>query len=127
MKRYHTGINALYLPSWCGGDNREENQEESTISSTSVSFDMHSQPYLLVPYRDNLPKRKGWGHPLFKGLVEAKENWLDTIGRANHQLKSFHPLQFKRMHEVYPKGFTWEQLEQHPALILIPYQVFLYS
>lgn len=99
--KYHTGIDALYLPSWC------EPNDGKTYTG-------NNQTVLLGPYRDNLDPlfrdAESWSHPILAGLTRAVK-----LSRS--------PIIFKRIHELYPSSYTWEQLLQHRAMVLIPYQV----
>ena len=99
--KYHTGLDAMYLPSWC---------EPSVVYQP-----MDGMPYLLGPYRDNLGGElvngtdvAAWSHPLFKGLSEALRGT---------------PIQMRRMRELYGGSYSWRHVVRHPAIVYIPYQV----
>lgn len=103
---YHTGLQALYLPSWC--EPREADGREVTYAPR------RGQPVLLGMYRDNLDfpnfsDEASWKHPILQGLTRAAKR-----ARSAYD--------FKRMHELYAR-YEWSDLMRHPALILIPYQV----
>jgi len=101
--KYHTGLDAIYLPSWCG-----------IISKNAVSYNPSRSEYLLGPYRDNLDfplfrDPESWKHPILQGLTKAiYETGTKFI--------------FKRMRTLYDP-YKIEDLIAHPAIILIPYQV----
>ena len=101
--RYHTGIDVEYIPSWCG-DLHEYRPSRSEI--------------LLGPYRDNLDyprfsEEESWNHPIMKELTE-------TISESGSSLN------FVRMKQRYPK-YSLNDLAQHRAIVLIPYQTSFMS
>ena len=64
--RYHTGVNATYIPSWCGG-----------IASHQFYAPEHGRPFLLGPYRDNLAAgdktdASAWAHPILASLRKVR-------------------------------------------------------
>lgn len=81
--KYHTGIDAVYLPSWCAPSPIEEEQEGSYWPSDEKAI-------LLGPYRDNLGSSTklesghdtaAWRHPIFRSLTAAVAQ-----ARADHIL-----------------------------------------
>jgi len=102
--KYHTGIDAMYLPSWCEPPNTGGHDKPVTYEP------LPGKEVLLVPYRDNLPKRNGWRHPVLEGLERA----------AKARASQFY---FRRLQDAYAGGYSWADLAKHPALIFIPYQV----
>ena len=63
--RYHTGVNATYIPSWCGG-----------IASHQFYSPERGRPFLLGPYRDNLARGEtdasAWSHPILASLRKVR-------------------------------------------------------
>jgi len=102
--KHFTGLDAEYLPSWCGDLNAAYAPKHSTI--------------LVGPYRDNLGKpyrseSKAWDHPIMRGLRETNE-------RSNSGLT------FARMGELYEE-YTFDDVASHPAMVFMPYQVSVMS
>jgi hypothetical protein len=112
--RYHTGLVLEYLPSWCD------------LGVTYSHGDgAPRRPFLMGPYRDNLghPYRsedEAWRLPLLHGLREA----VDAHG-ANRRTGL--PFEIKRISEVYPHGYSYEDIAAHPAVVFMPYQVSVMS
>ena len=111
--RYHTGLDALYLPSWCGPSRENEARLQYRPK--------WSLPVLLGPYRDNLgtpegiplmngTDEKAWAHPIF---AELKREMAALRGNN---------FTVRRMREMYVE-YEWSDIVQHPAIIYIPYQV----
>ena len=100
--RYHTGLDAEYIPSWCGSGEEEARHERySPVPGKAV---------LVGPYRDNL--EGGWDHPILRGLRAA----VDADGGARLK-QGVH-----RMRDLY-QTYEWADIVQHPAVVLLPYQV----
>jgi len=97
--KYHTGLDAEYIPSWCGGEGQQDRY--APVAGRAI---------LVGPYRDNLEGE--WDHPILKGLRAA----VDSDGGS--RLKQ----EVHRMSDLY-KTYKWEEIVQHPAVILLPYQV----
>eukprot|EP00658_Telonema_sp_P-2_P039455 TRINITY_DN2822_c0_g1_i9.p1 TRINITY_DN2822_c0_g1~~TRINITY_DN2822_c0_g1_i9.p1 ORF type:complete len:1003 (-),score=166.34 TRINITY_DN2822_c0_g1_i9:253-3261(-) len=110
--KYHTGIDALYLPTWCG---------DKVTGGDDVVIPTKSQ-ILLGPYRDNLDyprfsEQQAWRHPIMRGLTEARERRLAASGVD---------VQFVRLREEYPH-YEYSDLQAHPCIVIIPYQVSVIS
>eukprot|EP00658_Telonema_sp_P-2_P038674 TRINITY_DN276_c0_g1_i8.p1 TRINITY_DN276_c0_g1~~TRINITY_DN276_c0_g1_i8.p1 ORF type:complete len:1262 (-),score=285.14 TRINITY_DN276_c0_g1_i8:299-4084(-) len=108
--KYHTGIDAEYLPSWCG-----DKAENSLVAPSRRQL-------LLGPYRDNLDyprfsEVEAWKHPIMQSLVNSTKNWKDQYGMAP---------EFARMRQLYPH-YELSDLQAHPCIVLIPYQVSVIS
>jgi len=102
---YFTGLPVAYLPSWCGD-----------ASETYVP----SRPEILIgPSRDNLDDRckswncQPWEHPMMQAL---------TTAMTSHRQRSGHDYRIVRTRDMYPQ-FSYEQISQHPAMIIFPYQI----
>ncbi|KAL9643487.1 hypothetical protein ABK040_010101 [Willaertia magna] len=98
--KYHTGLDAEYIPSWCG--------------DSGVSYNPKRTEILLGPYRDNLDyprfdEEEAWKHPIMRAL---------TVSITSSGTK----LKFIRLRQEYPQ-YKLEDLANHPALVYIPYQV----
>ena len=83
--KYHTGIEALYLPSWCGDKLPESKEYRPT-----------RHEILLGPYRDNLDyprfsEEEAWKHPIMVSLQRAVKTHTGT------------QFVFRRMRELYPR------------------------
>jgi hypothetical protein len=102
--RYHTGITPQYIPSWCGGIGALYQRRAGL-------------PWLLGPYRDNLPHASdgsAWEVPLLRSFRQA-------IARRGQRHR------VRRMREVFPRGYEYKDLAAHPGVILVPYQVSFMS
>lgn len=118
--KYHTGIDAMYLPSWCGyGSN---NRTADKASNKQAAYNSDSQlEYLIAPYRDNLDypgfeDDASWKHPVLVGLTAA----IQAPYRRHHARTK--PLHFVRLRKKYPH-YEWSDVLRHPAVVWIPYQV----
>lgn len=112
--RYHTGLQLDYLPSWCDLGVRYTGGREGS-----------ALPFLLAPYRDNLghPYRseaEAWNSPILRGLQDA----IKLHGKS---LRNGKPFDVVRMGQYYPKGYKFEEIAAHPAVVFMPYQVSVMS
>ena len=106
---YHTGISAQYLPSSCVAD----------IGRATFQYLPTRTEVLIGMYRDNLQfsswatptGASSWEHPVLQGLRQA----LESHGGPS-------PPTFARMADLYPE-YEWSDIVQHPAVVLVPYQV----
>ena len=78
---------------------------------------------MLGPYRDNLDYPRfddaaSWRHPVLRGLAEAVSARA-SLKAHQSQAPSSPPLEFKRLHELYPH-YEWTDVARHPAVVLIP-------
>ena len=121
--RYFTGIdNVLYLPSWCGdNDGAYSSVQEGTPRSWGSSLQPLYAPtrdeILIIPYRNNLhltryKKRNPRKHPIYLELLEAKDNLTGRI--------PIPPIHF--IADVHADSNPLHFVE-HPAVVVIPYQV----
>ena len=108
--KYHTGIDALYIPSWCGPEPDVIEGEYKYEPGRSV---------LIGPYRDNLGGTKAirgkkdkvaWAHPILQKLTA-------TVNARRGRV----PYQLKRVSDLYSK-YTWAMILRHPAIVIMPYQ-----
>jgi len=95
-----TGINAKYMPAWCG--------------SSGVKYAPSRQSILIGPYRlaDSIAKL-GWGHPILRDL-----------SRTNMGLRE--PLEFLRITDLYA-SYSFSDLASHRTIVFLPYQVSIMS
>eukprot|EP00658_Telonema_sp_P-2_P002065 TRINITY_DN10785_c0_g4_i1.p1 TRINITY_DN10785_c0_g4~~TRINITY_DN10785_c0_g4_i1.p1 ORF type:complete len:720 (+),score=74.54 TRINITY_DN10785_c0_g4_i1:1-2160(+) len=111
--KYHTGLDAIYLPSWCGGE-----------ATWPVILRPASRPeILLAPYRDNLDfpgndNEKAWAHPILQSLSRAREDYLIANSKQVPE--------FVRLGHHYPHYET-SDLVNHPCMVFLPYQVSVIS
>eukprot|EP00658_Telonema_sp_P-2_P002063 TRINITY_DN10785_c0_g2_i1.p1 TRINITY_DN10785_c0_g2~~TRINITY_DN10785_c0_g2_i1.p1 ORF type:complete len:506 (+),score=34.67 TRINITY_DN10785_c0_g2_i1:878-2395(+) len=110
--KFHTGLNATYLPSWCGGA-----QTWPVILGPPSRHEI-----LLGPYRDNLdsPDNLGlaWAHPILQSLDRE---------RADYIVKNVKMVpEFERLGYLYPHYET-SDLVNHPCVVLLPYQISVIS
>jgi len=95
-----TGINAKYMPAWCG--------------SSGFTYTPSRQSILIGPYRlaDSIAKL-GWGHPILRDL-----------SRTNMGLRE--PLEFLRITDLYA-SYSFSDLASHRTIVFLPYQVSIMS
>lgn len=117
--KYFTGVDAEYIPSWCG-DVPYEYESLHVRSQLRVPYPHYSPSkaaYLIAPYRNNLDaSRDGKRHPLrdhpiIKALISAESQYLPST------------LTIDIMQEVFAKGYTYLDLVLYRGIIILPYQV----
>lgn len=98
--KHMTGINAKYMPAWCG--------------SSGVQYAPSRQSILIGPYRlaDSI-EELGWEHPILRDLSQT------NVGLRE-------PLEFQRITESYP-SYSFSDLASHRAIVFLPYQVSIMS
>jgi len=98
--KHMTGINAKYMPAWCG--------------SSGVKYAPSRQSILIGPYRlaDSIAKL-GWEHPILRDLSETNAGLRE-------------PLEFLRITDLYP-SYSFSDLASHRAIVFLPYQVSIMS
>jgi len=91
--KYMTGVDALYLPSYC--------------PSTNVSYSPTKKVFLIGGSR--------W----------TGEFWLQSEIKRAFALLAKEPdgVRLQTLLSLYPKGYTWQDVVQHPGVVMIPYQV----
>ena len=123
-QRYHTGIKAKYLPSWCGDKtddywNLYHGKRTDGGAVTVYSPAPAEKTVLIGAYRTNLERSRfrdsdkndaGFeAHPIVVALRRA--------ARASVEFK------FETIAKTYPTGYSNGDLSTHPAIVVIPYQV----
>jgi hypothetical protein len=118
--KYFTGIDAVYLPSWCGDcdgayRNVNVNEPRNWGSSLPPMYAPTREEVLIVPYRNNLDRsrwksnlRKPNDHPIYRKLLQASH-------QANGAIVRF-------IADVYEDSNPIRTVD-HPAVVVIPYQV----
>jgi hypothetical protein len=117
--KYFTGIeNVELIPSWCG-DNVGSTFCQSPWESNILPFMYYPQrpEVIIVPYRSNLDRtryrlnvRQPTEHPIIQRLRHLPES---VTGGT----------QVKLIHEVYPDDGSPLLMQNHSAVVIIPYQV----
>mmetsp|Transcript_45347 Transcript_45347/g.145434 ORF Transcript_45347/g.145434 Transcript_45347/m.145434 type:complete len:590 (-) Transcript_45347:39-1808(-) len=121
---YFTGIKALYIPSWCGGD------ASSPELIGAYAYQPKRMRVLIIPYRTNLEfypediPSHGWpdhskrnsqtpyGHPILKELADVMRGGSAPEG-----------LVFASIHWEYGHEFSSPAVfKDHPAVVFLPYQ-----
>lgn len=102
--KHFTGLDAAYLPSWCG--------------DLGVKYSPTRETILVGPYRDNLGKphrseADAWQHPIMRSLTEANK-------------KSGSKFSFARLGEMYDE-YTFQDIASHAAMVFMPYQASVMS
>ena len=140
--RYHTGVKATYLPSWCGDKTdtywhlSHGEQPVDGDMTTSYSPDPTKTTVLIGAYRTNLerdrfvtpdpdPKRRNCVTPEKRNCVTPEERFEmhPIVTSLRTAAKSSHVFDFETIAKVYPKGYSNGDLATHPAIVVIPYQV----
>jgi len=98
--KHMTGINAKYMPAWCG--------------SSGFTYTPSRQSILIGPYRlaDSI-EELGWEHPILRDLSRT------NVGLGK-------PLEFQRITDLYP-SYSFSDLASHRAIVFLPYQVSIMS
>lgn len=125
--KYHTGIEARYLPLWCGPAHEEGEVAEGEVTEEEATYAPRRwRPVLVGMVSDEAVLQlessddthwtnassdqfTAWDKPFLGGLLKAAER---------HRSQAF---TFTGVYEPYLQG--WGELTKHPALILIPNQV----
>ena len=123
-QRYHTGIKAKYLPSWCGDKtddywNLYHGKRTDGGAVTVYSPAPAEKTVLIGAYRTNLERSRfrdsdkndaGFeAHPIVVALRRA--------ARASVEFK------FETIAKTYLTGYSNGDLSTHPAIVVISYQV----
>ena len=95
--RYFTGLEAIVLPSYC--------------DYTRARYQPVAKKKFLIG--------KMHGGEVFQTFF--KSSLRESIQRANASIE------FAEIREIYPDGYQYTQLAEHPAMIYVPYQVSLMS
>eukprot|EP00741_Cyanophora_paradoxa_P002856 tig00000640_g2772.t1 len=108
--KYHTGVDAVFLPSWCG---YAEQFGWTLMGATRPEI-------LLGPYRNSLGETVGQRrrHPLIRELERVVRR--EGLRRDREYL-------FRFIGEVYPSGYDLPDLARHPMIVNIPYQLSVMS
>jgi len=112
--RYHTGVRAKYIPSWCGGEIEEV---------TNGTYDPQRSELVLTPYRLNLEfspqsiPQNGW--PLVRDIDPNDHPMLDEM----HALRS-EKFDVISMSCAFPGGKfdSFSSFRTFKAAVVIPYQ-----
>jgi hypothetical protein len=133
--KYMSGIDAEYLPSWCG--DRGPDDRYRWKHNRSENFEQERQRHwksgtVLIGDGDRLSLKPTSlsaalaGHPILQSLN-------DTIRSAQHLAHSIPQnvsatsgFKFQRLRVLYPQ-YTSADLSQHPAIIFIPHQTSFMS
>jgi len=114
--RYFTGIDALYIPSWCG----DLNYEYELLRNNKKLFQPYpvytpiKDAFLIGPYRTNLDLLRNGSktelemHPIVQEL-------RSTQRKRGVKLSFFD--------EEFPKGYQYEDLVRYKGIMILPYQV----
>lgn len=120
---YFTGIKAVYLPSWCGDcdgayNNVRGGSPRDWGSSLVPLYAPVRKEVLIIPYRSNLDRTR-WDtgkniedHPIYKSMAVAMRR-----ARSENLMSSV-----KFIKDVYGDSNPLH-LVDHPAVVVIPYQV----
>ena len=135
--KYHTGVDALYLPSWCGdsdgsyGDPRNENwlgssivpmymptRDEVVIAPTEPMYSNQSSLGRTRKHVRGKEPHDPFTHPVYLDLRRALEQ---HAGRADKR-----PI-VRFISELYDTPFDSSNLMHHPALVILPHDVSMIS
>jgi hypothetical protein len=113
--KFFTGIDALYIPSWCGDVNYEFDRIRNgkRVYSPYPLYAPSENSFLIGPYRTNLNmKRDG-------SISNFESSFLIDQIRLQQKL---HNTELHFFSEIFPKGYMYEDLVKFRAIIFIPYQ-----
>eukprot|EP00908_Phaeocystis_cordata_P002738 Transcript_12981.p1 GENE.Transcript_12981~~Transcript_12981.p1 ORF type:complete len:545 (+),score=135.74 Transcript_12981:94-1728(+) len=96
--RYFAGVDALYIPSYCGYAAKAQYAPDNGRS-------------VLIARNHNNPSK------LYAGLHTAARG---ASGGGTGTLAGARP-RFERTEDAYPRGFEYTDLAKHPAVVVVPY------
>ena len=116
---YFTGLQAKYIPSWCGGD-----AESLSLPHIYAPIKLD---ILLTPYRSNLQFTReeipdhGWPSQKTAAKSPLDHQVFDDLWKVLEEMQV--PFTVRTLQSAFPSGYkSVKELSQFPAAIFIPYQ-----